>query len=49
MEPQYMIAGHAAGVAAALAVKAKSAAREVDVATLQQELRRTKQILRLPR
>jgi hypothetical protein len=48
MEPQYMIVGHAAGVAAALAVKAKTPPHSVDIRSLQQELRSQKQILSLP-
>lgn len=38
MEPQYMILGHAAGVAAALAVKAGSAVHDIDVKELQKRL-----------
>jgi hypothetical protein len=47
MEPQYMIAGHAAGVAAAQAVRTKLAPGRIDVASLQQRLRKQKQILSL--
>ncbi|MBL8220688.1 MAG: FAD-dependent oxidoreductase [Bryobacterales bacterium] len=39
MEPQYMIIGHAAGVAAALAVGAKAAVQDVDFAELQRRLK----------
>lgn len=45
MEPQYMIAGHAAGVAAALAVKNKVPVQRIDINTLQSNLLRQGQIL----
>lgn len=48
MEPQYMIAGHAAGVAAAQAVRSKSTLNRIDIAKLQERLRTQKQILSLP-
>jgi hypothetical protein len=38
MEPQYMILGHAAGVAASLAVKSNRAVQEIDVSALQKIL-----------
>jgi hypothetical protein len=38
MEPQYMIIGQAAGVAAALAVRGHSAAQYVPIATLEKIL-----------
>jgi len=38
MEPQYMLIGHAAGVAAALAVRNASAVQDVNVAELQKKL-----------
>lgn len=39
MEPQYMILGHAAGVAAGLALKLGKSVQEVPVATLQEKLK----------
>ena len=39
MEPQYMIIGHAAGVAAAMALKGGKAVQEIDVAALQKTLK----------
>jgi hypothetical protein len=45
MEPQYMIAGHAAGVAAAQAVKSKQPLDRIDVAALRKTLQAQKQIL----
>jgi hypothetical protein len=45
MEPQYMILGHAAGVAAALAVKEQLAVQRVPVAPLQRALRAQRQVL----
>ncbi len=47
MEPQYMIMGHAAGVAATLAIKSKKYLHLIDISDLQQELREQKQILTL--
>jgi len=38
MEPQYMLIGHAAGVAAALAARSASAVQDVNVAELQKKL-----------
>lgn len=38
MEPQYMILGHAAGVAAALAIRAGKPVQEIDVSDLQKKL-----------
>ncbi len=45
MEPQYMIAGHAAGVAATMAVRGKVPVDRIDIAALQRRLREQKQIL----
>ncbi|MBM3762671.1 MAG: FAD-dependent oxidoreductase [Acidobacteria bacterium] len=39
MEPQYMILGHAAGIAAALAAKANSAIQDISISDLQRQLR----------
>lgn len=39
MEPQYMILGHAAGVAAALAISANSAVQDINIAELQRRLK----------
>jgi len=47
MEPQYMILGHAAGVAAALAVESEAAVHRVDLERLQGRLREQGQILSL--
>jgi len=45
MEPQFMIAGHAAGVAATLAVEAGSAVHDVDIGRLRDALRAQGQVL----
>lgn len=47
MEPQYMIAGHAAGVAAAIAAKEGVPVHRVSITQLQDALRRQKQVLSL--
>lgn len=46
MEPQYMLLGHAAGVAAALAVRNETAVQRVSVVQLQSRLTAQRQILR---
>ena len=45
MEPQYMVAGHAAGVAAAMAARRSVAAHDVEVAALRTRLADTGQVL----
>jgi hypothetical protein len=45
MEPNYMIAGESAGVAAALVIKTERTLHKVDIVALQEELRRRGQIL----
>jgi hypothetical protein len=47
MEPQYMIIGQAAGVAAALAIRSHTAVQDVAVPDLQQKLREHGAILHL--
>jgi hypothetical protein len=47
MEPNYMIVGQSAGVAAALAVKSHRKLHQVDLVSLQQMLRSGKQVLSL--
>jgi hypothetical protein len=49
MEPNYMIAGHSAGVAAALAVGNRGLVHRVDVGALQRLLGADGQILETPR
>jgi hypothetical protein len=49
MEPQHMIAGHAAGVAAALAARRNAAVHDVDPDDLRTRLQAGGQILRPPR
>ncbi len=49
MEPQYMIIGQAAGVAAALAVRGHSAVQDVAIGALQQRLEAGGAILHMPR
>lgn len=48
MEPQYMIAGHAAGVAASMAAADQVPVQDVDVAALQARLRAQRALLELP-
>lgn len=47
MEPQYMMLGHAAGLAASAAVESDSAVQDVDVADLQEQLRSQGAVLAL--
>ena len=47
MEPQFMIIGHTAGVAAALAVEASSSVHDIDLGKLRALLLADKQILSL--
>ncbi len=48
LEPRYMIAGHAAGGAAARAIRTKTPLHRIDVAALQRRLGEQKQILSPP-
>jgi hypothetical protein len=45
MEPNYMIAGESAGIAAAIAIKANSPVHKMDIRELQTELRANGQFL----
>ena len=47
MEPQYMIAGHAAGIAASLAVERNVPVHQIDIPELRRKLAAQKQILSL--
>ena len=47
MEPQYMIIGQAAGIAAAMAAKAKTSVQEIDTAALTARLRELNAVLEL--
>jgi hypothetical protein len=47
MEPQYMIIGQAAGVAAALAIRSHTSVQDVAIPDLQQKLREHGAILHL--
>jgi len=47
MEPQYMILGHAAGLAAKLAIAGKRAVQDIDVAALQAKLRTQRAVFTL--
>lgn len=47
MEPQYMIIGQAAGVAAALAVRDHTAIQNISIAKLQRELKKERSVLHL--
>jgi len=48
LEPQFMIAGQAAGLAAALAARERGEVHEVDIGTLQDRLRGAGAVLALP-
>jgi hypothetical protein len=48
MEPQYMIIGHAAGVAAKLAIETRRAVQDVDVGVLRARLRAQRAVLERP-
>jgi hypothetical protein len=45
MEPQYMIAGHSAGVAAAMAVRSNTSVHKLDLVVLQRRLLEQRQLL----
>ena len=48
MEPVYMAMGHASGLAAAQAMRAKTSVQAIDLAALQRKLREQKAVLDLP-
>ena len=48
MEPQYMILGHAAGLAAKMAIDGKVAMQDIDVAALQARLKAQRAVFTLP-
>ena len=48
MEPNYMIAGHSAGVAAAMAAKTSMSVHKVNLDKLQEHIREESQILATP-
>jgi hypothetical protein len=48
MEPQYMMLGHAAGVAAVAAIGDKCAVQDVNVRAIQAKLREQGAVLALP-
>ena len=48
MEPQYMIAGHAAGTAAALAIRTKLPVHHIPIPELQSRLKQQKQLIAAP-
>lgn len=47
LEPQYMILGHAAGVAAAMSVRGRTSVQKVEVAELKKKLQKQRQVLSL--
>jgi len=49
MEPQYMIVGHAAGVAAAQAIRTAKPVHKIDITKLQEKLEKQGQILHSPK
>jgi hypothetical protein len=49
MEPQYMIIGHAAGVAARLAIDGNGAVQDVDPAALRGKLRSQRAVFEFPK
>jgi hypothetical protein len=48
MEPQYMIFGHAAGVAAKMAIEGRQAVQDVDTRALSARLLTQRAVLHLP-
>lgn len=48
MEPQYMIVGHAAGVAAKMAIERKQAMQDVDTAALSAKLKSQRAVFQVP-
>jgi hypothetical protein len=48
MEPQYMIVGHAAGVAARIAIEKKQSVQDVDTRQLAAKLAAQRAVLHMP-